>query len=158
MPKKSAGILLYRLEDNLPEVLLVHPGGPFWTKKDLGAWSIPKGELEENEDPLNAAKRETEEELGTKVAGEFLELTPVKQKSGKMILAWALLQDLDPSKISSNNFEMEWPPKSGNRKSFPEIDKAAWLNMNDARKKINPGQAGLLDDLERMLEERRRAG
>jgi predicted NUDIX family NTP pyrophosphohydrolase len=158
MPKKSAGILLYRLEDNLPEVLLVHPGGPFWTKKDLGAWSIPKGELEENEDPLNAAKRETEEELGTKVAGEFLELTPVKQKGGKMILAWALLQDLDPSKISSNNFEMEWPPKSGNRKSFPEIDKAAWLNMNDARKKINPGQAGLLDDLERMLEERRRAG
>ncbi len=157
MPKNSAGILLYRVKNKLTEVLLVHPGGPFWAKKDLGAWSIPKGEFEENEDPLNAAKRETEEELGTKVAGEFFELTPVKLKSGKMIFVWALRQNLDSSKISSNNFEMEWPPKSGVKKSFPEVDKAAWLNMNEARKKINPGQRRLLDDLERILEERRNA-
>ena len=157
MPKNSAGILLYRVKNKLTEVLLVHPGGPFWAKKDLGAWSIPKGEFEENEAPLNAAKRETEEELGTKVAGELFELTPVKLKSGKMIFVWALRQNLDSSKISSNNFEMEWPPKSGVKKSFPEVDKAAWLNMNEARKKINPGQRRLLDDLERILEERRNA-
>jgi predicted NUDIX family NTP pyrophosphohydrolase len=152
MPKKSAGLLLYRVINKSLEVLLVHPGGPFWAKKDLEAWSIPKGEFEENEDPLDAAKRETEEELGIKVTGKFLELKPVKQKSGKLIYAWALEKDIDAAKITSNTFEMEWPPKSGKKQTFPEIDKAEWFNMSEARKKINTGQAALLDELKSLLD------
>src|SRR5674476_604456 len=113
MQKKSAGILLYRFQNNLPEVLLVHPGGPFWAKKDLGVWSIPKGEFEADENPLDAAKREVKEETGIKVQGDFIELTPVKQKSGKVIYAWALQGNFNLEEIQSNTFEIEWPPKSG---------------------------------------------
>ena len=149
---KSAGILLYRFRNNLLQVFLVHPGGPFWAKKDLGAWSIPKGEFGSDEDPLNAAKRELEEETGIKVSGEFIELTPVKQKSGKLVYAWALEKDIDPSLIKSNSFEIEWPPKSGIKKSFPEIDKAAWFDKGEAVKKIIEGQVPLIEELERKLQ------
>lgn len=148
MSKKSAGILLYRFHNKLPEVLLVHPGGPFWKKKDEGSWSIPKGEFEENEDPLDAAKREVQEELGIKVQGEFIELTPVKQKSGKLIYAWSVKGSFDPAKIKSNTFETEWPPKSGRKIKFPEIDKAGWFTINEAKKKIVSGQIPLLDELQ----------
>jgi predicted NUDIX family NTP pyrophosphohydrolase len=150
--KKSAGIILYRFHNNLPEVLLVHPGGPFWAKKDLGAWSIPKGEFETNENPLDAAKREVEEETGVIASGDFIELTPVKQKSGKVVYAWALQKDIDPAYITSNNFEMEWPPKSGKKKSFPEIDKAAWFDIDEAKKKIIKGQASLIEELKKKLD------
>lgn len=145
--KKSAGILLYRFSDNLPEVLLVHPGGPFWAKKDIGAWSIPKGEFDTTENPLDAAIREMEEETGVKVSGEFIELNPVKQKSGKIIYTWALQMDIDPVTIRSNDFEIEWPPKSGKKKSFPEIDKAAWFGMEEAKVKIIEGQSPILIEL-----------
>ena len=148
MTKKSAGILLYRYHNNLPEVLLVHPGGPFWARKDMGAWSIPKGEFEPGENPLDAAKRELEEETGIKAEGNFIELTPLKQKSGKLVYAWTLEKDIDPEDIKSNDFEMEWPPKSGKKKAFPEIDKAAWFNMDEARRKIIEGQSPLIDELE----------
>ena len=151
--KKSAGILLYRFHTNGTEVLLVHPGGPFWAKKDYGAWSIPKGEFGAGEDPLDAAKRELEEETGIKADGNFIELTPVKQKSGKLIYAWALQKDIDPAAIRSNSFEMEWPPRSGIKKSFPEIDRAAWFTMNEARNKIIDGQAPLINELEAKLNE-----
>jgi len=150
--KKSAGILLYRFYNNLKEVLLVHPGGPFWAKKDLGAWSIPKGEFEAGENPLDAAKRELEEETGIKAEGNFIELTPVKQKSGKLVYAWALQKDIDPANIRSNSFEIEWPPKSGKKKSFPEIDKAAWFNIDEAGSKIIDGQAPLIYELEATLD------
>jgi predicted NUDIX family NTP pyrophosphohydrolase len=145
--KKSAGIILYRFRNNLAEVLLVHPGGPFWAKKDEGAWSIPKGEFEDDEDPLDAAKREIEEETGVKVSGKFIELTPVRQKSGKLVYAWAMEKEVDPELITSNSFEMEWPPKSGKRTSFPEIDKAAWFTMDEAKMKIIEGQTPLLSEL-----------
>ena len=152
MVKKSAGILLYRFDNNLTEVLLVHPGGPFWAKKDLGAWSIPKGEFEPEENPLAAAKRELEEETGIKAEGDFMELTPVKQKSGKLIYAWALQMDVDVADVKSNSFEIEWPPKSGKLKSFPEIDKAAWFNMDEARKKMIEAQTPLIGELEAKLD------
>jgi len=148
MPKKSSGILIYTLQNNLLQVLLVHPGGPFWAKKDLGAWSIPKGEFDEDEDPLDAAKREVEEETGVKIDGDFIELTPVKQKSGKIIYAWALHSNFDAEQIKSNTFEMEWPPKSGKKKAFPEIDKAAWFNADEAKEKIIEGQIPLISELE----------
>lgn len=151
MAKRSAGILLYRFRSNMPEVLLVHPGGPFWQKKDVGAWSIPKGEFEEDEDPLDAAKREMEEETGIKVAGDFIALTPVKQNSGKIIYVWALQKDTDAAQIMSNSFEMEWPPKSGNKKAFPEIDKAEWFSMDKAKQKINKGQIIIISELENKL-------
>ena len=115
MEKKSAGILLYRLKNKFLEVLLVHPGGPFWTKKDLGAWSIPKGEFTKDENPLDAAKREFQEELGIDCTGEFIPLTPIKQRGGKIVHAWALEGDIAPNQIKSNTFEMEWPPKSGRK-------------------------------------------
>ncbi len=149
--KKSAGILLYRLVNDTTEVLLVHPGGPFWSKKDLGAWSIPKGEFDDNEDPLGAAIREMEEETGIKASGGFIELTPLKQKSGKLVYAWALQKDIDPEKIKSNYFEIEWPPKSGTKRSFPEIDKAAWYELDEAKKKIIEGQASFITELELKL-------
>lgn len=151
MKKQSAGILLYRFRGKTAEVLLVHPGGPFWKNKDDGAWSIPKGEYDETEDPLLAAIREFEEETGQPVQGSFLPLTPVKQKSGKWVRAWVLEGDLDEKEIRSNFFEMEWPPRSGKQQSFPEIDKAAWFSLKEAKKKINPGQAGLLNELEELL-------
>lgn len=149
--KKSAGILLYRLQNDNWEVLLVHPGGPFWAKKDLGAWSIPKGEFDENENPLDAAKREVEEETGMKVQGDFIELTPVKQKSSKLIYAWALRGNFDAAQIKSNTFEIEWPPKSGKKKSFPEVDKAAWFKIGEAKKKITEGQLPLINEIETKL-------
>jgi len=145
--KQSSGILLYRFRNDLLEVLLVHPGGPFWAKKDEAAWSIPKGEFEPGEDPLDAAKREIVEETGLAVSGDFLELTPVRQKSGKWVYAWALQKDVDAESITSNSFEMEWPPKSGQTKSFPEVDKAAWFSIPVAEKKIIGGQAPLLAEL-----------
>jgi len=151
MAKKSTGILLYRFQNTVLEFFLVHPGGPFWTKKDEGAWTIPKGEFEDNEDPLDAAKREFEEETGVKISGKFIELKPVKQKSGKLVYAWAVEGDIDSSKIKSNEFEMEWPPKSGKMKSFPEIDRAAWFNLKDAEQKMNAGQFSLIKELENKI-------
>ena len=148
MPKKSAGILLYRIRNKLPEVFLVHPGGPFWANKDGGAWTIPKGEFDEDEDPLDAAKREFKEETGTKISGEFIELNPIRQKSGKIVLAWAVEGDIEPTKIISNEFEMEWPPRSGKMKRFPEIDKASWFNLTEAKQKIIPAQSSLIEELE----------
>lgn len=143
--------MLYRRQKNQLEVLLAHPGGPFWKNKDEGAWTIPKGEISEGEDRLAAAIRETKEELGVKLSGDFIALTPVKQKSGKVIFAWALEQDIDPGMIASNSFEIEWPPKSGLMKSFPEIDRAEWFEMEEALQKINPGQSPLLIELSKMF-------
>ena len=148
MAKKSAGILLFKIENKILKIFLAHPGGPFWKNKDDGAWTIPKGEFDDDEDALEAAKREFEEETGIKISGKFIELKPVKQKSGKLILAWAAEGDLDPKKINSNEFEIEWPPRSGKRKSFPEIDKADWFNLTDAKKKIIEGQLPLIIELE----------
>ena len=143
----SAGILLYRFKNKLIEVFLVHPGGPFWAKKDLGAWSIPKGEFTDDEDPLDAAKREFEEETGMQISGNFIALTPVRQKSGKIVYAWAMQKEIDPIEITSNTFEMEWPPRSGQFKKFPEVDRAGWFNIGEAKQKINSAQAGLIDEL-----------
>ena len=149
MPKKqSAGLLLYRKHKNILEVFLVHPGGPFWKNKDEGAWSIPKGEFDENENPLQAAIREFVEETGKSVSGKFLKLSPVRQKSGKTIFAWAMEKDLDASNIVSNTFEIEWPPRSGKLKKFPEIDKASWFLISEAKTKINAAQVALLTELE----------
>jgi len=150
MEKKSAGILLYRLKNEFLEVFLVHPGGPFWTKKDSGAWSIPKGEFTNDEEPLDAAKREFQEELGidfSDFSGEFIPLTPIKQKSGKIVCAWALEGDIDPNQIKSNTFEMEWPPRSGRKQEFPEIDKGEWFSVSDAKQKIISSQSALIDEL-----------
>jgi predicted NUDIX family NTP pyrophosphohydrolase len=147
MKKKSAGILLYRLKNKKPEVLLVHPGGPFWKNKDDGSWTIPKGEVNDDEEFLTAAIREFHEETGTMLQGDFIELTPVRQKSGKQVYAWALQGDLDESAIQSNFFEIEWPPKSGKKQSFPEIDRAGWFSIEEANKKINDSQTALLAEL-----------
>ena len=144
--KKSAGILLYRIKSDVPEFFLVHPGGPFWKHKDIGAWSIPKGEFTEEEHPLAAAQREFTEETGSVCRGDFIELNAVKQ-TGKMIYAWALNMDIDEGKINSNTFSLEWPPKSGKVKAFPEVDKAGWFTEHDAKRKIIPAQAGLIDQL-----------
>jgi len=152
MSKKSAGLLLYReISDHL-EVLLVHPGGPFWAKKDEGAWSIPKGEFEDNEDPFSAAKREFAEETGLSLDGEAIPLQPVRQPSGKLIYAWAMGRDVDLSHFKSNTFSMEWPPKSGRVQEFPEVDRAAWLTIEEARQKIVKGQVAFLDQLRRKLQ------
>jgi predicted NUDIX family NTP pyrophosphohydrolase len=146
MNKKSAGILLYRHKGKSLEVLLVHPGGPFWKNKDIGAWSVPKGEFSD-EEPLAAALREFREETGMDIDGKFIPLSPVKQKSGKLIFAFALEHDIDTEKIVSNTFELEWPPHSGKKNQFPEIDKAAWFSPTEAREKINPAQMGLVEEL-----------
>jgi predicted NUDIX family NTP pyrophosphohydrolase len=150
MNRKSAGILLFRVIQGTPEVLLVHPGGPFWVNKDAGAWSIPKGGMEEGESVLDAAKRELEEETGIKTDGEFIELSSVKQGS-KIIYAWAFRLNTEAVFRVSNSFELEWPPKSGNLKSFPEIDKAEWFNLEDAKIKINKGQIPLIEELSTIL-------
>ena len=149
--KKSAGILVYRLRSKVPEVFLVHPGGPFWKNKDDGAWSIPKGEFMDDEDPLEAAKREFEEETGMQCDGDFIMLDPVKQKGGKLVLAWAIEKDIDPDKIKSNLFNIEWPPKSGKMQDFPEIDKGKWYELNEAKQKINSSQAAFIDQLAEKL-------
>jgi predicted NUDIX family NTP pyrophosphohydrolase len=148
----SAGILLYRRADSGLEVLLVHPGGPFWARKDAGAWSIPKGEYADGEAPLAAARREFAEELGSAApGGEAADLGEVRQKSGKRVRGFALEGDLDASGIESNTFELEWPPRSGRSQAFPEVDRAEWFSLGDARERINPAQAELLDRLETAL-------
>jgi predicted NUDIX family NTP pyrophosphohydrolase len=148
MPKQSAGLLLYRPSGDSVEVLLVHPGGPFWAKRDLGAWSIPKGEYEPSDDPLQTALREFEEETGqAPPAEELLDLGSVTQRGGKVIRAWAARGDLDPATVHSNTFTMEWPPRSGKRREFPEVDRAAWFDPPTARQKLVSAQAELVDRL-----------
>jgi predicted NUDIX family NTP pyrophosphohydrolase len=142
--KQSAGILAYKFTDSTIYFLLVHPGGPFWKNKDLESWSIPKGEFTVDEDPLEAAKREFKEETGFEPEGDFTALESVRLKSGKIVLAWAVEFDIDVTLIKSNEFEIEWPPKSGSMKSFPEIDKAEWFQTAEALKKINPAQADFI--------------
>ena len=153
MSRCSAGVLLYRERGDLLEVLLVHPGGPLWAKKDDAAWSIPKGEPCDGEDPLAAARREFTEETGFSCPGdgEMIALTPVRMPSGKVVQAWAVRGDADPALLRSNNFEMEWPPKSGRRPRFPEVDRAAWFSIAEAKVKILKGQVPLLDDLLRLV-------
>ena len=148
--KKSAGLLLYRRRDHI-EVFLVHPGGPLWANKDAGAWSLPKGEFDAGEDPLEAAKREFLEETGTAVDGEFVALSPVVQRSGKTVFAWAIEADFDPSQLKSNSFSMEWPPRSGKVREFPEVDRAAWFDIPEARNRILDGQASFIDQLEQLV-------
>jgi predicted NUDIX family NTP pyrophosphohydrolase len=148
MASRSAGILLYRSANGGTEVLLVHPGGPLWARKDAGAWSIPKGEYEDGEDPRSCALREFEEETGTALPpGELIELGSVRQKGGKVVSAWAAEGDLDAESVRSNTFTMEWPPRSGRTAEFPEIDRAAWFRIDAAREKLLPAQAELLDRL-----------
>jgi len=151
MPRISAGLLMYRIKDGAIEVLLAHPGGPFFRNKDDGAWSIPKGEPDSDEDLLRTAQREFEEETGLKPTGPFLPLNPIKQKGGKIVHAWAFEGDCDPMAIKSNTFVMEWPPKSGRQMEFPEIDRAEFFDLGPARKKIEAGQEGLLEELERIV-------
>lgn len=153
---RSAGVLLYRTAAE-PQVLLVHPGGPYWAKKDLGAWSVPKGEYGEGEEARACALRELEEELGAMPALDadaMLDLGDVKQKGGKVVRAWAAEADFDPATLSSNTFEMEWPPRSGRRQEFAEVDRAEWFGLDEARRRILAAQAPLLDRLERLLRER----
>lgn len=150
MPIKSAGILLYRKTNNGLQVFLVHPGGPFFKNKDVGAWSIPKGEFMDDEEPLTAARREFEEETGQAINGDFIELEPVRLKSGKTVHAWAVEGDINHETITSNLFEIEWPPKSGKKQSFPEIDQAGWFNIDKAKLKVNAAQVGLIEELERL--------
>jgi predicted NUDIX family NTP pyrophosphohydrolase len=152
--RKSAGILLYRITKEESEFFLVHPGGPFWINKDAGAWSIPKGEYSDNEDALTAAVREFEEETGKKLSGNFIQLTPITQKAGKQVHAWSMEGDIDADKIVSNTFKVEWPPKSGKWKSYPEVDKAGWFDAKTAREKINPAQASLIDELLDLLKKK----
>lgn len=151
MPKHSAALLLYRRRQGVLEVFLVHPGGPFWAKKDAGAWSLPKGEYSPPEDPLAAARREFQEETGLAAAGDFIPLTPLRQPSGKLIHAWAVAGDCDAGAIRSNTFTLEWPPRSGLRQEFPEVDRAAWFTLEAAREKIIKGQAPFLEELRQWL-------
>ncbi|MFN0242062.1 MAG: NUDIX domain-containing protein [Planctomycetota bacterium] len=151
MGRKSAGLLVHRETARGLEVFLVHPGGPMWAKKDEGAWSIPKGEFEGDEDPLAAAKREFAEETGFHVHGDAIPLEPLRQPSAKIVYAWALRGDLDATAVKSNMFSMEWPPKSGRRVEFPEVDRAAWFTLDEAREKLLKGQVGFLDELESKL-------
>ena len=147
MAKQSAGILLFRVAGNQLQVFLVHPGGPFFKNKDEGSWSIPKGEFADDENSLDAAKREFLEETGQNVDGNFIELTPIHQKGGKIVHAWAVEGDINHETIVSNTFEIEWPPRSGNKQIFPEIDRAAWFDEETAKLKINPAQAALIREL-----------
>jgi len=142
--RQSAGILVYRHRAGALEIFLVHPGGPFWAKKDAGAWSIPKGEFGEDEEKLAAARREFHEETGFALDGVFVELTPVKQSGGKQVFAWAIEHDLDAAAVRSNSFSMEWPPRSGRMQEFPEIDRAAWFDLPLALIKILKGQQPLV--------------
>lgn len=152
MPTTSAGILLYRYADRGLEVLLVHPGGPFWANKDLGAWSIPKGEAAEGEEPLAAARREFREETGADAEGSMCFLGQLQQRADKIVHAWAAQGDFDPAQLRSNTFSMEWPRGSGKTRSFPEVDRAEWFDLAEARRRIVPGQAGFLDALIVQLE------
>ncbi len=151
MKKQSAGLLFYRFNKKKLEVLLVHPGGPYWLKKDAGAWTIPKGEIENDEDPLLTAIREVKEETGINAAGNFIELTPIKQKSGKIVCAWAVEMDFDIAVLTSNHFEIECPPRSGQKQSFPEIDKAEWFSTEQAKEKILEAQIAFIVEVEQIL-------
>jgi predicted NUDIX family NTP pyrophosphohydrolase len=150
MPKRSAGILMYRRSRDGLEVLLVHPGGPFWARKDAGAWTIPKGEYSEAEDALACAVREFEEETGAHPRGEFHPLGEITQRGGKYVIAFAVEGDFDVAALKSNTFDLEWPPKSGHKQSFPEVDRAAWFSLAQARHKILPAQAEFIDRLAAM--------
>ena len=151
MSRVSAGLLMYRIDEGNLQVLLAHPGGPFFQSKDERAWSIPKGEIETNEDLLEAAKREFEEKTGVVSIGPFVALKPVKQKGGKIVHAWAFAGDCDPAAMVRNTFTMEWPPNSGQQVEFPEIDRAEFFDLETARRKINAAQVGLVDELEQLL-------
>jgi len=151
MPRKSAGILLYRFHKGRVEVFLVHPGGPFWVNKDLGSWSVPKGEYNDDEDAFEAAQREFQEETGLSVDGNFIELGEVRQPSGKRVRVWAQETDKELGNIKSNTFELEWPPKSGKMQDFPEVDRGEWFSLAEARPKILKGQIPFLDILERKI-------
>lgn len=152
MKKRSAGILLYRSNDNGLEVLLAHPGGPFYKKRDLGVWSIPKGEFNETENPEEAAIREFKEELGAEISGEMVELSPIVQKSGKEVIAWAVKGEFNPESLISNTFPMEWPPKSEKFQEFAEVDRVEWFDIETAKEKIIPGQVPLLAELVTVLD------
>jgi predicted NUDIX family NTP pyrophosphohydrolase len=149
--RASAGLLVYRRGANGVEVLLVHPGGPYWARRDLGAWTIPKGEIEPGEDPLDAARREFHEETGSPMDGTFVALRPVTMRSGKVVHAWAVAGDIDARAVISIVFAMEWPPRSGRQQQFPEVDRAEWFTVDEARERILPAQVPLLDDLVRLL-------
>lgn len=151
---ESAGLLLFRRAGGSFEVLLAHPGGPFWRNKDAGAWTIPKGEVADGEDPLAAAVREFEEEIGVRLPGPFASLGSIRQKAGKLVHAWACEGDFDPAELRSNEFEAEWPPRSGRRSTFPEVDRCAWFGPAAAREKINPAQAEFIDRLEQAFHTR----
>lgn len=146
--KRSAGLLVYRRRNGSLEVFLVHPGGPFWAKKDEGAWSVPKGEIAEDEEPLKAARREFFEETGFQMDGKFIALAPLKQRGGKWVYAWAVEGDCNAESIRSNVFSMEWPPRSGKRTEFPEVDRAAWFRLEEAKQKILKSQLSLLEELQ----------
>ena len=150
-PKRSAGLVMYRRRASGIEVFLVHPGGPFWAKKDLGAWTLPKGEYEADEDPLEAAQREFQEETGFLASGDFIELGSVRQKSGKIVTAWAFEGDCDPVQLVSNTCEIDWPPRSGKRMQIPEVDRGRWFGFAEAHDYIRAEQGELLDRLERHL-------
>jgi predicted NUDIX family NTP pyrophosphohydrolase len=154
MTRTSAGILLYRWREGEIEVFLVHPGGPFWARKDAGAWSIPKGEFAPDEDPLVAARREFAEETGRAVEGEFRALRPIRQAGGKVVHAFAIEGEVDPGAIRSNSFTIEWPPRSGRLRAFPEVDRAGWFALAEAQQKILRSQLGLLEQLA-LLQSRR---
>jgi len=151
MARRSAGLLMFRRTNNSVEVFLVHPGGPFWQKKDLGTWSLPKGEYQNGEGPLVAAKREFVEETGINPVGDFISLDALKQPSGKVITAWAFEGNCDPAVIRSNTFTLEWPPKSGKMEQFPEVDRAGWFSIEDARARLIKGQLGFLEALLKRL-------
>jgi len=147
MAKQSSGILLYRVTNTALEVFLVHPGGPYWKNKDAGSWTIPKGEFADGETALDAATREFREETGYTPPGPFLPLTPILQKGGKKVHAWATAGNLDPAALVSNTFDLEWPPRSGKMQSFPEVDKGGWFGLEEAGRLINPAQAALMEEL-----------
>ena len=153
MLKSSAGLLMYRDTHGIIEVLLVHPGGPFWARKDDGAWSIPKGELSPGENALEAAKREFREEIGFSVEGALQPLVPIKQPSGKTVYAWAVRGDIDVARIRSNTFSLEWPRRSGRTEEFPEVDRAGWFTIEDAKRKVLKGQIAFLDQLQSKISE-----
>ena len=150
MPKESAGLLMYRVRGGELEVLLVHPGGPFWKNKDAGAWSIPKGEIQGDEPALEAARREFTEELGVVPQGNFIPLRAIVQKGGKRVQVWAFEGDCDPTTVKSNTFQMEWPPRSGRQQEFPEIDRAAFFSVEEAKLKINPAQIACVEELQKL--------
>lgn len=158
MAKTSAGLLMYRNAVRSLQVMLVHPGGPFWARKDEGAWSIPKGEFGESEPPLDAAIREFKEETGLTPHGPFIPLGSAKQPSGKVVTVWTFEGDWDPAMLRSNVFTLEWPPKSGTKREFPEVDRAAWFETWEARRKILPGQVTFIDEVEALVTNKRNVG